>query len=102
MIKIKTTEEFDKWLRRLKDRQAMYRITARLDRLKQGHFGDTKSIGNGISEMRIHHGAGYRLYYTKWDKEIVLLLCGGDKDTQQKDIRQAQVLAKQWSDKNHD
>lgn len=77
------------WLDRLRDGQARARIIARLDRLQAGLFGDWKSVGGGVSELRIDHGPGYRVYYGQEGATLVLLLCGGDKDTQTKDIEKA-------------
>jgi putative addiction module killer protein len=91
---IHTTEVFDKWTAKLKDRQAAMAIALRLARVASGNFGDTKVIGDGVSELRIFVGPGYRIYYTIHNNEIVILLCGGDKSTQQNDIKQAKELAK--------
>ncbi|MCL2381304.1 MAG: type II toxin-antitoxin system RelE/ParE family toxin [Treponema sp.] len=87
------SDVFDKWLRALRDRQARVRIDARVRRLAQGNPGDVKPVGEGISEMRIHYGAGYRVYYKDTGKEIIILLCGGDKSTQQADISNAKKIA---------
>jgi len=91
---IHTTEVFDKWTAKLKDRQAAMAIALRLARVASGNFGDTKVIGDGVSELRIFVGPGYRIYYTIRNNEIVILLCGGDKSSQQNDIKQAKELAK--------
>jgi putative addiction module killer protein len=91
---IHTTEVFDKWTAKLKDRQAAMAIALRLARVASGNFGDTKIIGDGVSELRIFVGPGYRIYYTIRNNEIVILLCGGDKSTQQNDIKHAKELAK--------
>lgn len=91
---IHTTDVFDKWTAKLKDRQAAMAIALRLARVASGNFGDTKIIGDGVSELRIFVGPGYRIYYTIRNNEIVILLCGGDKSTQQNDIKQAKELAK--------
>jgi len=72
----------------------------RIARLTYGHLGDVKPVGGGISELRIHYGAGYRIYFQQRGKEIILLLCGDDKSTQQRDIEKALVIAKQWSGKD--
>ena len=81
MIDVRKTEEFDDWLSALKDYKAVAKIAARVERLALGNPGDVKPVGEGISEMRIPYGPGYRVYYTQTGKEVVLLLCGGDKGT---------------------
>ena len=91
---IQTTDVFNKWSEKLKDRQAAITIALRLARVANGHFGDTKIIGDGVSELRIVVGPGYRIYFTIRNNEIVILLCGGDKSTQQRDIENAKQLAK--------
>ncbi len=96
MTEVLKTAEFDGWLSSLQDRQAVARITARIDRLVAGNAGDTKRLGSGVSELRIDYGPGYRLYYTQRGKALVLLLCGGDKRTQDADIKRAFKLAKDW------
>ncbi len=93
MIKVRQTETFRSWLDDLRDRRAAARIAARIDRLKLGNPGDVKSVGGGVSELRIDYGPGYRLYFRRVGQEIVLLLCGGDKSTQDRDIERAKVLA---------
>ena len=95
MKTIYTTEVFDGWFDSLRDKQAARRIQARIDRAEEGNFGDHKSVGAGVSEMRIHHGPGFRLYFTHRGMEIVILLAGGDKSSQAKDIQIAQELARQ-------
>jgi putative addiction module killer protein len=95
MKTIYTTEIFDGWFEALRDKQAARRIQARIDRVEEGNFGDHKSVGDGVSEMRIHHGPGYRVYFTFRGLEIVILLAGGDKSSQTKDIQAAQDLARQ-------
>ncbi|MCL2831365.1 MAG: type II toxin-antitoxin system RelE/ParE family toxin [Betaproteobacteria bacterium] len=95
MMVIYTTEIFDAWFARLRDQQAVRRIQARIDRAEDGNFGDCKPVGEGISEMRIHYGPGYRVYFTQRGMEIVILLAGGDKSTQSRDIGTALELAKQ-------
>ena len=87
------SETFRRWLRALRDRQAQARIAVRLDRVAEGNFGDHRSVGQGVSELRINVGQGYRVYYTIRDKTVVLLLCGGDKASQQQDIHRAQQMA---------
>ena len=95
MKTILTTEVFMSWYQSLQDRQAARRIQARIDRAEDGHFGDCKPVGEGISEMRIHHGPGYRVYFIQRKLDIVILLAGGDKSTQSEDIRRALQLARQ-------
>ena len=91
---IEKTEVFDKWLKKLRDRRAVLAIAKRLDRAIAGNFGDVASAGEGISEMRTFVGPGYRLYYTIRNHTIILMLCGGDKSTQEKDIQKAKKIAK--------
>lgn len=98
MIELKQTETFRKWRTRLKDERARAMIASRLDRLAFGHAGDVEPVGKGISELRIHHGPGYRIYFQQRGKTIVVLLCGGDKSTQAKDIKAAKRLADEWSE----
>ena len=95
MNTIYTTEIFDEWFDALLDKQAARRIQARIDRAEEGNFGDHQSVGEGVSEMRIHHGPGFRVYFTRRGLEIVILLVGGDKSSQAKDIHTAQRLARQ-------
>lgn len=97
MIELKQTETFRKWRLRLRDERARALIASRLDRLAQGHAGDAEPVGDGISELRIHYGPGYRVYFQKRGNTIVVLLCGGDKGTQTKDIKTAKRLAETWS-----
>jgi putative addiction module killer protein len=92
---IHTTETFDAWFARLRDKQAARRIQVRIDRTEEGNFGDCEPVGEGVSEMRIHYGPGYRVYFTQRGLEIVVLLAGGDKSTQGKDIKTALTLARQ-------
>ena len=86
------TDEFDHWLEDLRDAVGKARIALRIRNAGQGHFGDCASVGDGITEMRIHCGPGYRLYYTRRGDVIYLLLLGGDKSTQQHDIKRAKAL----------
>ena len=86
---------FHKWLRSLKDRAARARIRVRLNRVRLGNFGDCKPVGKGINELRVDYGPGYRIYYGKTETSIVILLCGGSKKTQLKDIQLAQTY---WAD----
>ena len=91
---VKYTEVLEDWLRGLRDLRAAMKITARIRRVELGNFGDNKSVGRGISELRIDIGKGYRVYYTVRNK-TVLLLCGGDKSSQKKDIRRAHQMLKE-------
>jgi len=88
------TDEFSAWLRGLKDFRARATILNRLDRATKSNFGDSKSLGGGLSEMRIDFGPGYRIYYTRRAEIVYLLLIGGDKSTQAKDILHAKTLLK--------
>lgn len=94
MIRIKTTIIYEKWFSKIKDITARVKIDRRIERLKMGNFGDVKSVGEGVSELRIDYGQGYRIYFTKQGEVIVLLLCGGDKSTQEKDIKKAKEMLK--------
>lgn len=87
---------FDRWLTGLRDRRALARIAARLDRLAAGNPGDVQPVGDGVSELRIDYGPGYRVYFTRRGPVLVILLCGGDKSSQDRDIRQAKALAEEW------
>lgn len=98
MIEIKQTETYFKWEHKLKDQRAKAAIAARVFRLANGLLGDVSPVGQGISELRIHYGPGYRIYFKQNGKEIVILLCGGDKSTQSKDIETAKKLAKELGD----
>lgn len=83
-------ELFEQWLQGLSDTKVRGRIKARIDRLEDGNFGDSKSLGKGLWELRLDFNAGYRVYYGKAKKIVVILLCGGDKHTQRKDIKKAE------------
>jgi len=93
MLEVQKTEEFDEWLSSLADQKAQAKIASRIERLGLGNPGDVKPVGAGISEMRVPHGPGYRVNFKQTDKTIILLLCGGDKSTQERDIRRAKELA---------
>ena len=95
MYLIKQTVIFTKWLTKLKDMQGKVAILRRIERLKEGNFGDHKFIGNEVSELRITLGSGYRVYYTKVGDDIVILLVGGDKSSQSKDIEKAKKICKE-------
>jgi putative addiction module killer protein len=92
---IKTTEAFDDWFGDLKDRRASARIQMRIDRAEDGNFGDSKPVGEGVSEMRIDYGPGYRVYYKRAGQQVVILLAGGDKSTQEHDINTALRIAQE-------
>ncbi|RLC03301.1 MAG: type II toxin-antitoxin system RelE/ParE family toxin [Deltaproteobacteria bacterium] len=94
-----TTDVFSKWAKKLKDRQAARAIALRIARVRAGNLGDVSSVGDNISEMRIFVGKGYRVYFTKRGKQLILLLCGGDKSTQQADIKRAKTMLKQLEGK---
>ena len=93
MAEVRLTDEFSDWLHRLRDANAVARIVGRIRRIEIGNPGDTRGVGHGILEMRIDYGPGYRIYYVHRGAQIVILLCGGDKRTQPKDIKRAQKLA---------
>lgn len=95
MIEVRVTLVFQAWLDALRDRRARSRIQARIDRLALGNFGDAKSLSEGMGEMRIDHGPGYRLYFVRRGQAVVILLCGGDKRTQGADIARARKMAKE-------
>ncbi len=95
MIEIRKTEIFDKWFDKLRDRRAKARIQARIDRMEMGHFGDVGPVGEGVSELRIFYGPGYRIYFKQITDIVVILLCGGDKDSQALNIVKAKDLARQ-------
>jgi putative addiction module killer protein len=94
-MEIRKTAGFAKWLDNLRDIHARARVLVRIERLAQGNPGDVQPVGGGVSELRIHYGPGYRVYFMKSGKEVILLLAGGDKRTQSKDIRTALNLANQ-------
>ena len=98
MIELKQTETFRKWRTRLKDERARILVASRLDRLAFGLAGDVEPVGQGVSELRIHHGPGYRIYFQKRGSTIIVLLCGGDKGSQARDIKTALRLADEWSE----
>lgn len=101
IFEIISTEVFDKWLKKLKNAQAKNAILARISRIEiEGFFGDVEPVGEGISELRFHIGAGYRVYYLQKGDTVILLLCGGDKDTQQADIVKAKKIAKELNNEN--
>ena len=93
MTEVRQTDEFSGWLRRLRDVNAVARIAGRIRRMEMGNPGDSRSVGQGIQEMHIDYGPGYRVYYAHRGTQIVILLCGGDKRTQRQDIKRAHALA---------
>jgi len=100
MIEIKQTETYQKWEARLRDKRARTIIAARLMRLAEGLAGDVEPVGEGVSELRIHYGPGYRVYFQRRGNLLVVLLCGGDKSSQMRDIAAAKKLAKEWSEQD--
>lgn len=95
MIEVTQTETFAEWLGGLRDRRAAARVRDRIVRIAGGLLGDVEPVGEGVSEARIHYGPGYRLYFVRRGEALIVLLCGGDKSTQARDIRRAQELAKE-------
>ena len=95
MIEVRRTDAFTAWIADLRDVRARAVIGRRLDRLSRGLFGDVKPVGSGVSEMRVDHGPGYRIYFVRQGVEIVILLCGGDKSSQYRDIKRARELAEE-------
>ena len=95
MTEVWQTARFSAWLSGLRDHQARARILMRLDRAARGNLGDVASVGEGVSEMRIFYGPGYRIYFVRRGRSLVLLLCGGDKSTQRTDILEAKAMAKE-------
>ncbi|MFT5580894.1 MAG: putative addiction module killer protein [Psychromonas sp.] len=100
MYLLEKTIEFDKWLRKLKDRKAKAKILFRLQRVESGNLGDFKSVSHGLSELRIPHGKGYRIYYKKVRSQLILLLVGGDKSTQERDIEKAKKIWDEYKNQN--
>ena len=92
MYEIRQTDRFSKWLSKLKDNRARAKITIRIQRASLGNLGDYHSVGEGVSEFRISEGKGYRVYFTVKDQEIIFLLCGGDKSSQDSDIKLAKKM----------
>jgi len=98
MISIRETDEFANWISSLRDHRAKARILRRIDRWMVGNAGDVKPVGEGISELRIDYGPGYRVYFLRRGTLLVILLCGGDKRTQDRDISKSKALAKEWKE----
>jgi putative addiction module killer protein len=93
VIEVRQTEEFARWLKSLRDPKAAARIAQRVVRVQSGLLGDVKPVGEGVSELRIDYGPGYRLYFVQRGRTLVILLCGGNKGTQARDIRRAKELS---------
>ena len=98
MYEVRQTEDYARWFARLRDRGARALVLARVRRLSLGNPGDAAPVGEGVSEMRIHYGPGYRVYFKRLGTLVVVLLAGGDKHTQQRDIRRARELARKLED----
>lgn len=94
MIEVRQTDKYSEWFDALHDTQARARINTRIRRLSLGNPGDVKPVGGGVSELRIDYGPGYRVYFTRRGREVVILLAGGDKRTQDKDIQTAREMAR--------
>ena len=94
VMQVKQTEIYSDWFDQLRDRKAKARITTRIQRLQEGNPGDVQPVGQGVSELRIHYGPGYRVYFCRDGKSVIILLAGGDKDSQERDIKMAIDLAK--------
>ncbi|WP_412033218.1 type II toxin-antitoxin system RelE/ParE family toxin [Nitratireductor aquimarinus] len=95
MIEVRQSETFTRWLDGLRDRNARIRIATRIRRMEMGNPGDVKAVGEGVSEMRITYGPGYRVYFVQDGKTVIVLLCGGDKSSQSRDIAHAKQMAKE-------
>lgn len=98
MIEVRQTDIFANWFKKLRDRKAKARIQARIDRIEIGNFGDVASVGEGVSELRINYGPGYRVYFVQRGSIVVILLSGGDKGSQNVDIKRAKEISKQLED----
>ena len=100
MYKVKKSTHFDKWMNSLKDLRGKITIARRIERMRNGNLGDVKSVGDGISELRITVGPAYRVYFTKLDNRLIVLLVGGDKSTQSKEIKKAKILLEEIKDES--
>jgi putative addiction module killer protein len=100
MLRIYKTDVFSKYMKKLKDHIAKAHINRRIDRLERGNPGDVEPIGEGCSEMKIDYGPGYRVYYKDTGREIIIILCAGDKSTQQQDINRAKQIASEEEEKD--
>ena len=98
MYKVKKSTHFEKWMNSLKDIRGKIAIARRIVRMGNGNFGDVKSVGDNVSELRIKVGPGYRVYFTKYEEKLIVLLVGGDKSTQSKDISKAKALLEELKD----
>ena len=98
MLEVRQTTVFSRWLEDLADKRAAARVAQRIARLQSGLFGDVKPVGGGLSELRVDYGPGYRLYFVQRGKILIVLLCGGDKSTQARDIKMAKALAADLED----
>jgi putative addiction module killer protein len=101
MLRTVELREFSDWLENLRDRRGATRIVTRLIRLKDGNFGDCKSVGDSLFELRFQFGPGYRVYFSNYSGEIIVLLAGGDKSSQSRDIVKARNLLQRWKDERH-
>jgi len=99
VVEVVKSARFDQWLRQLKDRRAAARVQVRIDRLAAGNPGDVRPVGNGVSELRIDYGPGYRVYYLQQGQRLIVLLCGGNKASQRNDIEQAKQIAAGWKER---
>ncbi len=95
MMEIRQTDEYQSWFERLRDREARFRIIARIRRLSLGNLGDVKPVGEGVSELRITYGPGYRVYIKQQGDTLIVLLAGGDKSSQKHDVERAKLLARE-------
>jgi putative addiction module killer protein len=102
MIEVRQTETFSQWFDSLRDRQARARINVRIRRLSLGNFGDAKPVGEGVSELRVDFGPGYRVYFVRRGLRLVILIAGGDKRTQDRDIRKAQKYVKELRENRYE
>jgi len=100
MFEILRSSDFDRWLSGLRDAKAKARLLLRFKQAAAGNLGDCRPVGDGVSEMRVHIGAGYRVYFMRTGNRIYLLLTGGDKDSQSRDIARAKELAAKWREEN--
>jgi putative addiction module killer protein len=95
MFEVRQTQEFREWLHKLRDDRARVKITERLLRVEGGNFGDVEPVGDGVSELRVDYGPGYRVYFIRRGRVVIVILCGGDKRTQTKDIKRAKRMVRE-------